>query len=89
MCTRCAGLRLCIMASLLQAFDDARSSTPARKISHTKGLDGAKRAAQRPIYGAQGGVVARAEGAFRTCKGAHSTALARDLCASIAYYVYN
>lgn len=29
MCTRCAGLRLCIMASLLQAFDDARSSTPA------------------------------------------------------------
>lgn len=30
-CTRCAGLRLCIMASLLQAFkfDDARSSTPA------------------------------------------------------------
>lgn len=58
------------------------------KISHTKGLDGAKRAAQRPIYGAQGGVVARAEGAFRTCKGAHSTALARDLCASIAYYVY-
>lgn len=59
-----------------------------RKISHTKGSDGAKRAAQRPIYGAQGGMVARAEGAFGTCKGAHSTALARDFCASVAYDAY-
>lgn len=55
-----------------------------RKISHTKGSDGAKRAAQRPIYGAQGGMVARAEGAFEMCKGAHSTALPRGLCASAA-----
>lgn len=30
-------------------------------------------------------MVARAEGAFGTCKGAHSTALARNLCASVAY----
>lgn len=33
-------------------------------------------------------MVARAEGAFETCKGAHSTALPRGLCASVAYGAY-
>ncbi len=59
-----------------------------RKFSHTKGSDGARWAAARRIYGAQGGMIAPAEGAFETCKDARSTALARDLCASIAYHVY-
>lgn len=40
----------------------------------------------RPIYGVElDGMVERAEGAFGTCQGAHSTALPRSLCASIAY----
>lgn len=33
-------------------------------------------------------MVARAEGTFRTCEDARSTPSARDVGASIAYYVY-